>query len=88
MCKTGERNELVEGITLFPNPFTDEFTFISESDISALNIYDVSGRLVETHQNILPDQEIKCGSMLSRGIYFAEIISSGSRRNIKLIKEN
>jgi len=67
---------------------TDEFTIISENNISAINIYDVSGRLLETHSTISSDKEIKCGSSLSNGIYFAEIISSEERKVVKLIKEN
>jgi hypothetical protein len=87
-CKTGERNELIERITLFPNPFTNEFTFISDGYISVLNIYDVSGRLLEVHESIMTGKEIKCGSLLSRGIYFVEIISSDESKIVKLVKEN
>jgi hypothetical protein len=88
VCRDAEMDLSIKGITLFPNPFTHEFTLLSESNLSAINIYDISGRLLETHSTISADHEIKCGSSLSNGIYFAEIIISGERKIVKLIKEN
>jgi len=87
-CREGVEQLSIEGLTYFPNPFTDEITFISDENLSSLKIFDLSGRLLETHEEIYSGQEIKCGKSLSRGIYFAEIISEGERKVVKLIKEN
>ena len=83
----GGKDLAIEGIKIFPNPFTNEFTIISENNLSVINIYDLTGRIVEVHENILSDQEIKCGSSLSGGIYIAEIISSDERKIVKMVKE-
>ena len=88
VCREAEIDLSIKGIILFPNPFTDEFTIISENNISAINIYDVSGRLLETHSTISSDKEIKCGLSLSNGIYFAEIISEDKWKVLRLIKGN
>jgi hypothetical protein len=47
----------------------------------------VAGRIVSSYENVVANKEFKCGSSLSNGIYFAEILSGDTREVVKLIKQ-
>lgn len=76
-------------VTVYPNPTENVFTFIinsSSTNSFSINIFDVTGRIVEAYENISPEKEFKCGTKLTDGIYFAEVVSAGEREVIKLVK--
>ncbi|HLG34522.1 MAG TPA: T9SS type A sorting domain-containing protein [Bacteroidia bacterium] len=77
-------------INVFPNPSDNDFTFVinsPENNSFSINIFDLAGRVVESHQNISGDKEIKCGERLIDGIYYAEIISGEERKIVKLVMQ-
>jgi hypothetical protein len=91
-CREGEEISSYEfTANVFPNPSSDDFIFFvintSEKNSYSINIFDLTGRIVEVHENIFPNKEFKCGDGLTDGIYFAEIISGGNRNVLKLIKQ-
>jgi hypothetical protein len=76
-------------VTVYPNPTENVFTFIiqsSSADFYSINIFDVTGRIVEAYENVSAAKEFKCGAKLTDGIYFAEVVSAGEREVIKLVK--
>ena len=90
-CREGEEiSESDFDIKVFPNPSSDDFTFVinaSTNNFFSINIFDLTGRIVESHENISANKEFKCGGNLIDGIYFAEIISGDKREILKLIKQ-
>lgn len=76
------------GASVFPNPTQDYFTLnfsgLSNEEMT-INIYDLSGKLVETHERSFENMVV--GKNLPAGIYFAEIKSAGNPAiTIKLLK--
>lgn len=77
-------------VNIFPNPSPNDFTFVinsSENNSCSINIFDLTGRVVEVHQDISADKEFKCGARLTDGIYYAEIISGYCKKVLKLVKQ-
>ena len=71
----------------YPNPFYSGFNLaiISPShDAVQLNIYDLAGRVVETHSNV--SEQSVLGEKLGLGIYFAEIIQGEERLMLRIVK--
>ncbi|RZJ66336.1 MAG: T9SS type A sorting domain-containing protein [Flavobacterium sp.] len=72
---------------LFPNPANNRFMVSSSSDISSVNIYSISGLLLQ-HTNA----DARTNSMeipiygLSSGTYFVEILSSSGKQIKKIVK--
>jgi PKD repeat protein len=76
-------------VTVYPNPTESDFIFLinsSSTDSYSINIFDVTGRIVEAHSTISAAKEFKCGAKLTDGIYFAEVVLAGEREVIKLVK--
>lgn len=73
----------------YPNPagsyFNLKVTALSNEKMS-LRIMDISGRLIEEKQNILPYQVLRIGDKYIKGVYMAEIIQGQKRKVIKLVK--
>jgi hypothetical protein len=49
-----------------------------------MRIVDVSGRIVEQKEGLLPEQVIRIGERYRNGIYFAEIRQGNNIKTIKL----
>lgn len=74
--ETAEILPLKFEIQVYPNPFT-QHTVVSKKSVSSIQVYDLSGRLVETaKRNII-------GGNLKPGIYF---LKAKGIKPIKVIK--
>lgn len=70
-----------EGFSLFPNPVTDVLYVKSDSEITSITISNVSG------QEVLKSKSSKINvSDLSKGIYFARVVSGEKVAVKKLVK--
>ena len=91
--KNEEQPELKElSAVLYPNPALNYFRIQAESDWKniAVNVYDVTGRLVQ--QKYFKDSSELNGSIFSTssfapGTYFVKLISGGNFVNLRLIKK-
>ncbi len=72
-------------IVLYPNPFSHTFQLESEEIIS-LFIYDQTGRLLESVENI--SGIIRAGANLAMGLYLVEIRTEYSVRSMLVIKQD
>lgn len=88
------REEEISGndfdVSVFPNPSNKDFTFMIDgagNNSCSIHIFDLTGRVVESHHNISSGKEFKCGEKLTDGIYYAEIISGNSKKVLKLVKQ-
>ena len=86
-CRNEEEKKLSD-ISIYPNPGYNYFTILIESNPNKyrLNIYDLSGKIVEEWKDIDSDQPFDFGQTLSPGIYFVEIIQANQSKVMKLIK--
>lgn len=76
------KDNLQVGISAAPNPFTDLIEVTATANISSVELYDMSGRLVL--RSVSP--RINTGSLLS-GVYLMNVTASdGLRNTIKIIK--
>ncbi|RYZ43470.1 MAG: T9SS type A sorting domain-containing protein, partial [Sphingobacteriales bacterium] len=80
--------EASEDIVASPNPSVNFFDVIF-SQLPAKNasvkIYDANGRLIQTVVNINA-KEIRLGSNLKAGVYYAEVINGNERKTLRLVK--
>ncbi|HYV91454.1 MAG TPA: T9SS type A sorting domain-containing protein [Chitinophagales bacterium] len=84
-CRSGEvvnDNEVI----VYPNPTADYFNISTSLDAkSVIYIYDLTGRLVESHE--VSGSEMKVGAALSNGVYFLKIATNNQALQvIKLVK--
>jgi hypothetical protein len=68
----------VDNGLIFPNPSND---FINLNEISEINLYDQTGKLIESKTTKKVDI-----SSYNSGIYFISILSSNNNKPIKFIK--
>ncbi len=59
-----------EDFAVFPNPSNGGFTFTVENGRSEIQITDVSGKLLETHVNLVPGTQFSFGENYTAGVYF------------------
>ena len=77
--------ETVSGIAIYPNPANDTFTI--NSNISSLNIYDITGKLISEYRGSLQKGELFDVSELKQGIYILKLENNlGQKSSTKLIK--
>ncbi|HYV94588.1 MAG TPA: T9SS type A sorting domain-containing protein [Chitinophagales bacterium] len=85
-CKVGDVvNE--DKVIVYPNPTSDYFNINTEQldPQSVIYIYDLTGRLVESHQ--VNGEEMKVGEALANGVYFLKIAGNNEKMEvIKLVK--
>lgn len=77
-------------VQVFPNPATKAFTVQLRSGNDKpvqLRIFDAAGHLVESKQNIAPNNTVVVGDAYKPGIYYIETMQNGQRKLTKLIKE-
>ena len=72
--------------TVFPNPFSEQFTIKSDAQQLSATIRDLQGKIVFRDTELVTTQPVEL-SMLSPGIYFLELKSHNSITIKKLIKE-
>lgn len=70
---------------VFPNPSNGSFTFTAENACSGIQITDASGKLLETHANLITGMQFHFGENYAPGVYFIKI---GSENNtlLRLVK--
>jgi hypothetical protein len=80
-CAVGvEEANVVENITVYPNPFTDhaiievEMTNYNQRKNIQLNVYDLSGRVVYSKTGLTNNRFIVPGNELSSGMYSFELL--------------
>ncbi|MBL0105161.1 MAG: T9SS type A sorting domain-containing protein [Bacteroidetes bacterium] len=73
------------GVYIYPNPFTNTFTILSEQRMDC-KIFDVSGRLVSSHENITGS--FSSGEQLAPGSYFFEFTCKEFRKVMVVVKAN
>ncbi|MEW5675459.1 T9SS type A sorting domain-containing protein [Flavobacterium enshiense] len=79
-----QENELLNSITVYPNPVKDMLYFKTVNTISKIEIYDVSGRILSSNsvsENKTDVSELKTGN------YILKIFTEKGITNTKLIKK-
>ena len=78
-------------IILFPNPSNAAFNVTVESELDDLvnvEVYDLSGQLVELTANQRAHQQITVGNNLSAGVYMIVVTQGDFREVLKATKSN
>jgi ELWxxDGT repeat protein len=76
-------------VSAFPNPTGSYFNLKVETasdEKMSLRIMDISGRVIEERQNILPQEIVRIGARYFSGVYMAEIRQGQNKKVIKLVK--
>jgi hypothetical protein len=82
---SNESFEAISKVELYPNPSTN--TFQISLDAKKVEIYSLTGQLIQTENNCVANKEINI-SNLAKGIYIVKIINSDAISvSKKLIKE-
>ena len=85
-----ELNEEAFDVLTYPNPFMADFTISltgESEELIGIDIYDVSGKLLEHHVVLTDELEsLKVGSELSGGIYNVVITSGNQHIQKKVVK--
>jgi hypothetical protein len=80
-------NEVTSRVVVFPNPTNGQVTLVYSEKIKALEIYDLSGKLVYSENEIM-NQKIKLDlSTYESGIYSFRLMTENSMINGKIVKE-
>ena len=84
-------NNSQNGISVFPNPATDNFSIrihSSAAETAEISVYDLSGRQVVLQHNSLNPGEnlipVNCSAFES-GIYLAEVVKGGRKYSEKIV---
>ena len=72
-----------DDLYVYPNPSGSTF-HISSVNMTDLRVFDLSGKLVETHEFV--PAELELGTEWKAGVYLLKAYSSGAPVNLKLIK--
>jgi hypothetical protein len=78
-----------DSFQIFPNPFSNEFRIsinASNDEETELCIYDVSGRIIETHRFTSAQAEISFGKELGRGVYLLGYKQGQNAKMIRIVK--
>jgi hypothetical protein len=82
-----QQNKIETTISIFPNPFIHQMIIKNGNEYPLhLRIFNATGQLIETINNLSQGQEIQIGSRYRSGIYFIE--ATGNREKVirKIIK--
>lgn len=71
-----------EGVKLYPNPATNQVTVATAGDINLVEIYTLSGQLVQTETERTFDV-----SGLPSGVYIAKVIGKDAASFVRFVKE-
>ncbi len=83
LCNGIMNHPSILGVYLYPNPFDGSFHILCEHPIDC-KIFDVSGRLVESHKGI--EGNFQSGEKLAPGTYFIEVTNGESIKIFQIIK--
>ena len=76
-------------VVVMNNPTTSEFVLNVKSTITApitITILDATGKVMERITNVQPGTNVRIGSKLHGGPYFAQVLQGNERQTLKLIK--
>lgn len=74
--------EKIDGISLYPNPASNNITIASENTLNLIEIYSMSGQLVQTETEKTFDI-----SSLTNGVYVVKAISPEAVAYLRFVKE-
>lgn len=78
------------GITVYPNPARSSFTIqLLDDNISGntdLRLYDITGKLSESWNNISSNQTLQIGNNLKSGVYILELRQASLIKQFRLVK--
>lgn len=78
----------LSSFSVFPNPTTGLLNLTSKTEVNAVNVLDINGRLLKELQFRSPTFNTKIDlSNLSKGIYFLNIKSIQGSNTIKIVKK-
>ena len=75
---------------IYPNPSASDFRISVESESTeplSVRIYDLTGKVMEQMEEIVPDQEIIIGNDLESGIYIMKIQQGAHNQNVRIVKQ-
>jgi hypothetical protein len=74
----------------YPNPTSSNYTIqvnaVNTKDRILLQVFDVSGRIVETRKNVTAGSTFALGDNYRPGSYFIRVIQGKAHKEIKLVK--
>jgi PKD repeat protein len=76
-------------LTVYPNPSNSTFNFLlqtSGKESVTLQLFDISGRMVQQYQSLPPGEMITVGEDLEYGLYFAVVIQGADKKFVKIAK--
>ena len=76
-------------VQAFPNPTTDQFTFIiksSSNSLAHLKIFNALGSLIEVKNAVVPNTSLVLGNRYQPGVYYIEIMQEKKRMRVKVVK--
>ena len=82
----GNASLAFSNLNYFPNPVKNSLTITNNSLIDSIEVSSILGQLIYTQKVNNLETEIDM-STLSKGIYFAKVVSDGAEKIIKVIKE-
>ncbi|MBA3662900.1 MAG: T9SS type A sorting domain-containing protein [Bacteroidetes bacterium] len=80
----------LSGVSVFPNPATDKLFFSSENQNTInFEMYDMNGKRIKSAAAIYVNNTLSYANIsdLKAGVYMIKIMSGGSMRHLKFIKE-
>jgi hypothetical protein len=87
--------ELSEGekleATAAPNPTSTSFNLVIKGNRKSpvsVKVIDISGRVVERHEKVPANSNLKMGQRLAAGSYFIEVVQDDQKKIIRVIKVN
>ncbi|TLX70329.1 carbohydrate-binding protein [Labilibacter sediminis] len=83
---TSIKDNILENVTIYPNPVTDYLNMNLPVNDCMIRIYDIRGRLVDELQSNSSSLKYNMGFM-PQGIYIVEVSSGNLKRNIKVVKK-
>ncbi|MCK9400048.1 MAG: SBBP repeat-containing protein, partial [Bacteroidales bacterium] len=82
-------SDVTEELTVYPNPSNSTFNFrlqTASKELVTLQLFDISGRLVQEYQSLSPDEIITAGDNLENGVYVAVITQGTLQKFVKIAK--
>lgn len=90
-AKAPNESSVLFKASVAPNPSVNSFkiNIASQNTVQrvSVRVVDVSGKVIEARNNVLPNSTITLGDSYSRGIYFIQVTQGAKQEVIKVVKE-
>lgn len=76
-------------INVFPNPSTDNFSVVLNSENTApyaVKVYDMGGRLMYSNENLEAIEVLSFGKELQKGIYLMTLTQAYNSKTLRIVK--